>query len=54
MGRNFLAHRVSTLRLRTVKVCERCLEHAKDAGYQIAQREPTFTDSLSNTLQRPA
>jgi hypothetical protein len=40
-GRNFLAHRVSTLRLRTVKVCERCLELARDAGYQVAEREPS-------------
>ncbi|MBV8339133.1 MAG: hypothetical protein JO343_04215 [Candidatus Eremiobacteraeota bacterium] len=40
LGRHFLAHRISTLRLRTVKVCERCLEQAKDAGYQIAEREP--------------
>ena len=28
------------MRLRTVKVCERCLEQARDAGYQIAEREP--------------
>jgi hypothetical protein len=40
LGRHFLAHRVSTLRLRTVKVCERCLEQARDAGYQVAEREP--------------
>jgi hypothetical protein len=39
-GRHFLAHRISTLRLRTVKVCDRCLEQARDAGYQIAEREP--------------
>jgi hypothetical protein len=39
LGRHFLAHRVSTLRLRTVKVCERCLEQARDAGYQVAERE---------------
>ena len=39
-GRHFLAHRLSSLRLRTVKVCERCLEQARDAGYQIAEREP--------------
>jgi hypothetical protein len=40
LGRHFLAHRISTLRLRTVKVCDRCLEQARDAGYQIAEREP--------------
>ncbi|MDQ6780486.1 MAG: hypothetical protein M3Z37_04950 [Candidatus Eremiobacteraeota bacterium] len=41
IGRHFLAHRASTLRLRTVKVCERCLEFARDAGYQVAEREPS-------------
>jgi hypothetical protein len=47
LGRNFLAHRVSTLRLRTVKVCERCLEQARDAGYQVAEREaaPSATNA---------
>jgi hypothetical protein len=54
MGRNFLAHRVSTLRLRTVKVCEKCLEQAKDAGYQIAEREPGFAGFFSGVLQPPA
>ncbi len=39
LGRHFLAHRLSTLRLRTVKVCERCVEQARDAGYQVAERE---------------
>jgi len=43
-GRNFLAHRVSTLRLRTVKVCERCTGLARDAGYQVAEREPCASD----------
>ena len=40
LGRHFLAHRISTLRLRTVKVCERCIDQARDAGYQVAEREP--------------
>jgi hypothetical protein len=50
-GRHFLAHRVSTLRLRTVKVCERCLEQARDAGYQVAELEPgsKFGDSVTLT-----
>ncbi len=47
-GRNFLAHRVTTLRLRTVKVCERCLEQARDAGYQIAEREPSAGSDGAN------
>lgn len=40
LGAHFLAHRVSTLRLRTVKVCDHCIDQAKDAGYQVAEREP--------------
>jgi len=49
LGRHFLAHRISTARLRTVKVCERCLEQARDAGYQVAEREPHsgFGDSAA-------
>jgi hypothetical protein len=50
LGRHFLAHRVSTLRLRTVKVCERCLEQARDAGYQVAEREPGTNAGDSATL----
>jgi hypothetical protein len=53
MGRNFLAHRLSTLRLRTVKVCERCLDQARDAGYQVAEREPAFQHP-EPMLSRPA
>jgi len=53
MGRNFLAHRLSTMRLRTVKVCERCLEQARDAGYQVAEREPAFAASEGTLFPRP-
>jgi hypothetical protein len=49
LGRHFLAHRLSTLRLRTVKVCERCLEQARDAGYQVGDREPHSNVSGSAT-----
>ena len=53
MGSNYLAHRLSTLRLRTVKVCERCLDQARDAGYEVAEREPGMATSHV-TLARPA
>lgn len=53
MGSNYLAHRLSTLRLRTVKVCERCLDQARDAGYEVAEREPGMANSHV-TLARPA
>lgn len=38
-GNHFLAHRLSTSRLHTVKVCEACLAEARQSGYQIAERE---------------
>lgn len=38
-GNHFLAHRLSALRMRTVKVCPNCLERARDDGYQVAELE---------------
>jgi hypothetical protein len=54
MGRNYLAHRLSTLRLRTVKVCERCLDQARDAGYDVAEREPSFPNADAGVLSQHA
>jgi hypothetical protein len=45
LGTNFLAHRMTTLRTRTVKVCERCADDARDAGYRVAEREPSMAPS---------
>jgi len=53
MGSNYLAHRLSTLRLRTVKVCERCFDQAREAGYEVAEREPGMGNAHV-TLARPA
>ena len=39
-GRNYLAHRMTSSRMRTVKVCSRCVNDARDAGYYVTEREP--------------
>jgi hypothetical protein len=39
LGNHFLAHRLSALRMRTVKVCPNCTERARDDGYQVAELE---------------
>jgi hypothetical protein len=38
-GRNYLAHRMTSSRIRTVKVCARCVDEAQDAGYYVTERE---------------
>jgi hypothetical protein len=45
-GHHFLAHRLSTSRLHTVKVCEGCLADARQSGYQIAERESGWASSV--------
>jgi hypothetical protein len=45
LGAHYLAHRISTLRTRTVKVCERCADEAREAGYRVAEREPSFANA---------
>jgi hypothetical protein len=47
LGANYLAHRITTLRTRTVKVCERCADEARDAGYRVAEREPSVVRATS-------
>ena len=54
LGAHFLAHRVSTRRTRTVKVCERCADEARDSGYRVAEREPSVISATSATEYRYA
>ena|GEM_PF-2831188 len=42
LGSHYLAHRITTLRTRTVKVCDHCADEARDAGYRVAEREPSI------------
>jgi hypothetical protein len=42
-GRNYLAHRMTPTRVRTVKVCSTCVADAADAGYYVTEREPGMT-----------
>jgi hypothetical protein len=48
LGSHYLAHRISTLRTRTVKVCERCADEARDAGYRVAEREPSIASAITS------
>lgn len=48
LGAHFLAHRISTLRTRTVKVCEHCADEARDAGYRVAEREPSVASAITS------
>jgi hypothetical protein len=54
LGAHFLAHRVSSLRTRTVKVCEHCADEARDAGYRVAEREPSIAKAVVSTEYRYA
>jgi hypothetical protein len=49
-GMNFLAHRISSARVRTVKVCSTCIDDARDAGYYVTQREPLLLDEHAQRL----
>jgi hypothetical protein len=40
LGSHFFAHRYGEQRVETVKVCEHCEPVARQAGYQVAEREP--------------
>jgi len=40
LGSHFFAHRYEARRVETVKVCEHCESAARQAGYQVAEREP--------------
>jgi hypothetical protein len=48
-GPNYLAHRMTSSRMRTVKVCTGCVHDARDAGYYVTERE-----SASKSPWRPA
>jgi hypothetical protein len=48
LGAHYLAHRISTLRTRTVKVCERCADEAREAGYRVAEREPSTANAIAS------
>jgi len=54
LGAHFLAHRISTLRTRTVKVCEHCADEARDAGYRVAEREPSVVKAVVTSEYRYA
>ena len=41
-------------RTRTVKVCEHCADEARDAGYRVAEREPSITKAVVSTEYRYA
>jgi hypothetical protein len=51
-GSNFLAHRMTTTRIRTVKVCPRCVDEASDAGYYVSAKESTATAWSLRTTPR--
>lgn len=40
-GSNLFAHRITPRRTRTVKVCPGCIADANEAGYRVAEREPS-------------
>jgi hypothetical protein len=48
LGSHYLAHRISTLRTRTVKVCDHCADEARDGGYRVAEREPSTASTMAN------
>jgi len=54
LGANYLAHRITSLRTRTVKVCERCADEARDAGYRVSEREPSIVNAVVSTEYRYA
>jgi len=39
-GCDYLAYRMTSSRIRTVKVCSHCVAEAQDAGYYVTEREP--------------
>ena len=39
-GRTYLAHRMTSTRIRTVKVCRACVDDARDAGYFVSPGNP--------------
>lgn len=49
-GQNFLAHRISAARVRTVKVCPACVADARDAGYYVTQREPELREHAATSI----
>jgi hypothetical protein len=41
LGDHFLAHRFQPRKVETVKVCGDCESNARNAGFTLAQREPS-------------
>jgi len=48
-GRNYLAYRMTSSRVRTVKVCSTCVDEAQDAGYYVTEREPVGRGSSAQS-----
>jgi len=48
-GRNYLAYRMTSSRVRTVKCCSTCVDEAQDAGYYVTEREPVGSGSSAPT-----